>query len=121
MRRQSISLCIGLFLFALLLFAQSSANIVGTVRDASGAVVPGARVAAVNLQTGYKELRQTESDGSFKLLLLPVGHYQFSVRKKKGFQKYVQTDVALRRQRQHHHRCFPLLSPSTTTPPSMFP
>jgi hypothetical protein len=76
------------------MFAQSSANIVGTVRDTSGAIVPGAQVTVLNTQTGYTQGRQSDADGSYKLPLLPVGQYQLTV-EKAGFQKYVQTAIVL--------------------------
>ena len=64
------SLPFALVLFPALTFAQSSANIVGTVRDTSGALVPGAQFSVVNTQTGYTQSRQTDSDGAYKLPLL---------------------------------------------------
>jgi hypothetical protein len=75
-------------------FAQSTATIVGTVRDSSGAVVPGATVSATNKQTAFTMTRQSGEDGAFKLPLLPVGSYDVTV-EKTGFQRYVQTGVAL--------------------------
>ena len=48
-------LAIWLSLGALLLNAQSErGTITGTVRDASGAIVPGAKVVLTNTQTGVK-------------------------------------------------------------------
>ena len=94
MRMRSSCLAIGLFFLALPGFAQSTANIVGTVRDSSGGVVPGARVTARNVQTDYSQSRQTDSNGAYKLLLLPVGSYEMIV-EREGFQKYVQTNIVL--------------------------
>jgi Outer membrane receptor for ferrienterochelin and colicins len=75
-------------------FGQSTASIVGTVRDTSGAVVPDATVSATNTQTAFKISRQSGGDGAFKLPLLPVGRYDVTV-EKSGFQRYVQTGVSL--------------------------
>ncbi|MFB3829633.1 MAG: carboxypeptidase regulatory-like domain-containing protein [Bryobacteraceae bacterium] len=83
-----------LFFFPAFLFAQSSANIVGTVRDSSGAVVPEAQVKVVNTQTGYTQSRATAADGSYRLPLLPVGQYELTA-EKSGFQKFVQTGIVL--------------------------
>src|ERR1035437_5627156 len=94
MRSRFSSLGIGLFLIALQLYAQSTANIVGTVRDPSGGLVPGAQVTATNAQTGYSQSRRTDANGEAKLLLLPVGGYQVTV-EKEGFRKYIQTDIVL--------------------------
>jgi len=79
MRTRSSCLAMGLFALALPGFAQSTANIVGTVRDSSGGVVPGARVTVRNIQTDYSQSRQTDSNGAYKLLLLPVGSYNMTV------------------------------------------
>src|SRR5215831_4981082 len=89
-----LRLGIGVSVLAAALWAQSTANIVGTIRDNSGGVVPGARVTARNLQTDYTQTRRAESDGAYKLLLLPIGSYVITV-EKEGFQKYVQTGIVL--------------------------
>lgn len=75
-------------------FAQSTATVVGTVRDTTGAVVPSAVVTATNLQTGLTVRRESSSDGAFKLPLLPVGIYDVAI-EKSGFQRYVQSGVTL--------------------------
>jgi len=74
--------------------AQSTATVVGTVRDATGAVVPAAAVTATNLQTGLTVRRESSNEGTFKLPLLPVGTYNVTV-EKSGFQRYVQSGVVL--------------------------
>lgn len=89
-----IFLCATLLLFPVFLSAQSTANIVGTVRDTSGAVVPDADVRAVNTQTGYTQSAQTTAGGGFRLPLLPIGQYDLSV-EKAGFQKFVQTGITI--------------------------
>jgi len=70
-----------------LTFAQSqsaSGSIEGSVTDATGAVVAGARVTARNLQTGLSREAMSNSDGLYRLPLLPVGDYDFTV-EKQGF------------------------------------
>lgn len=83
-----------LFLFALSAFSQSTARIVGTVRDSSGAAVPDATVSAVNTQTSLREIRQTAPDGTFSIPLLPVGRYEVEI-SKQGFQKVVRSGIVL--------------------------
>src|SRR5260370_1482402 len=65
-----------------LVFAQGGATgaITGTVQDASGAVIFGAKVDVVNEATG-QVLRQvsTDSSGTFTATLLPVGNYALEV------------------------------------------
>ncbi len=86
--------CLSGLLLAALLFAQATANLVGTVKDATGAAVPGARVTAVNVQTGLRQARQSGPDGTYSLPLLPVGQYRLEV-EKEGFQRYVQSGITL--------------------------
>ena len=75
---------VGLFIACLsgLMLAQGGATgaISGTVSDASGAVVAGARVDVVNEATGQAERHvTTDSAGAFTATLLPVGTYTVQV------------------------------------------
>lgn len=74
--------------------AQSTARIVGTVRDSTGAAVPGATVIATNVQTSLSETRVTTIDGGYLFPLLPVGQYQVQV-SKEGFKKIVRSGIVL--------------------------
>ena len=59
----------------------------GTVKDPSGAVIEGAQVEIVNLQTGTVERTvTTNSSGTFTANLLPVGRYKINV-SASGFSK----------------------------------
>jgi len=61
-------------------FAQASTGqIKGVVADASGAVIPGAHVTVVSLDTGFTRDAVSGGDGSFLVPLLPPGHYQIQV------------------------------------------
>ena len=68
-----------------LLSAKVTGSISGAVRDAQGAVVPGATVSARNVQTGLVEKLETDSVGFYNFPALPVGTYDLSV-EKTGFQ-----------------------------------
>ncbi len=75
---------VGLFIACLsgLMFAQGGATgaITGTVSDASGAVVAGAKIDIVNEGTGQMERHvTTDSAGTFAATLLPVGTYTVQV------------------------------------------
>src|SRR5688572_13213885 len=83
-----------LFLFSFSLFAQSTARIVGVIRDTSGAAVPGATVTATNTNTALSEVRTTTEEGIYTFPLLPVGSYQLEV-SKDGFQKVLRSGLAL--------------------------
>lgn len=59
------------------LFAQSAGStLTGRVSDESGGAVPGVTVTATNPQTGLTRTSVTESDGSYRLLALPIGTYK---------------------------------------------
>jgi len=66
--------------------AQSdTGNIVGTVTDATGAVIPDAPVTATNTETGQKLTAVSNGAGEFNILAVPRGSYSVAV-KVKGFQ-----------------------------------
>jgi hypothetical protein len=88
-------------LFAPLLVASSlafgqltTADILGTVTDASGAVIPNAQVTLTNLGTQEKRTVTSNDAGDYTFTLLPVGHYSISV-KSKGFKSFSTTDLAV--------------------------
>ena len=93
-------LVLSLFLLgALLVFsqpvaAQATAAVVGTIRDPTGATVPGARVSVTNVQTALVASSTTGTDGTYTILLLPVGEYRLQV-EAAGFQAYVRSGITL--------------------------
>ncbi len=67
-------------LFPATLMAQiTTGTILGTVSDASGAVLPGATVTATNLDTGLVRATITNEAGAYTLVNLPIGNYQVKV------------------------------------------
>src|SRR6202035_3351806 len=72
-----------------------SGNLVGTVIDSSGAVVPNASVEATKIDTGITTTTTTGSTGAYRFENLPVGTYRIVV-KSGGFKTAVQqVDVVL--------------------------
>ena len=57
----------------------TSADIVGTVADSTGAIIPNAPVVLLNLDTKSKRTDTTNSSGDFQFTLLPIGHYSVTV------------------------------------------
>src|SRR5262245_44344421 len=55
--------------------AQAIGEILGTVRDPSGAVVPRAKITAVQTDTGLTRSTVSGAEGTFTLPQLPVGSY----------------------------------------------
>jgi len=74
--------------------SQNSAQIQGTVLDASGSAVPGADIKAIQTDTGITRATQTGAGGDYVLADLPVGPYRLEVRKT-GFSTYVQSGLVL--------------------------
>jgi len=78
-------------------FAQSQAingTIEGTVKDASGAVLPGVTVTVLNTDTGTQRVVVTNESGLFRAPLLPLGRFTVTA-ELSGFSKYEQTGIGL--------------------------
>lgn len=74
------------------LWAQTSGAITGTVKDATGAVIPSSKVKATDLATGITHTATTNQSGSFNFPLLAVGDYSVAV-SSKGFETQKQTGI----------------------------
>jgi hypothetical protein len=76
-------------------FAQlPTATILGIVRDSSGGVIPGADVAAKNIETGQSRTTISAEDGSYRFPALPVGNYEVRA-ELAGFQAVVRNGLSL--------------------------
>ena len=75
-------------------WAQSTAQVNGTVSDQSGAVLPGVEVTAIQTETGNVRNTVTNETGSYVLPSLPIGPYRLEVALP-GFRTYVQTGIVL--------------------------
>lgn len=76
-------------------YAQApSATVQGTAIDESAAIVPGARVTVVNLETGLQRSRTCDANGTFVVSLLPPGRYQVTA-EHDGFIPTRVTDLVL--------------------------
>ena len=80
-------LILGMGLFATQALAQSQAStgqIGGTVKDSAGAVIVGATITVDNAATGFSQTVTSGEGGLYRVVLLPPGNYQVTVRQK-GF------------------------------------
>jgi hypothetical protein len=59
----------------------TTGSIVGTVKDAQAAVIPGASVVVTNMATHADRKVTTDSGGSFVIQFLPPGVYQATISK----------------------------------------
>src|SRR6266481_1486400 len=76
------------------LWAQSTAQLTGTVKDQSGAVLPVVEVTATQTATGSSRSVVTDETGSYVLTNLPVGPYRLEAALP-GFRTFVQTGIVL--------------------------
>jgi hypothetical protein len=97
--REFILVPIG-FLFAILLaillmshsaFGQAgSGRIAGSVKDETGAVIPGSSVTLLNTATGVTQTTTSNDEGIFNFPVVSIGQYELDVTKD-GFNRYRQT------------------------------
>jgi len=97
MKRISVALFIALLgstMACASVWAQATAQITGTVRDQSGAVLPGVEVTATQIETSIARSAVTNETGSFILPNLPLGPYRVEAALT-GFRTFVQTGIVL--------------------------
>ena len=74
--------------------AGATAQISGTVRDASGGVLPGVDVTATQTETNFSRSAVTDENGNYMLPNLPVGPYRLQAMLS-GFRTFRQTGIVL--------------------------
>ena len=74
--------------------AQISGLVVGTVKDNSNAVIPGATVTLTNKATNVSQTTVTSETGDFRFPIVPVGPYKISA-EATGFQKGELSDLTV--------------------------
>ncbi len=72
----------------------TTASISGTILDEQQAVVPNATVTVRNVGTGLTRTNQTNAEGRFNFVNLPIGAYELTA-EAANFSKYVQTGITL--------------------------
>src|ERR1035441_801582 len=83
-----------LFCAATLMAQATTAEIVGTVIDNTGGVVPNAKVTVKHIATDVTLSMPTNTAGDYDFSLLPIGTYEVSV-EATGFKRSVTKDVAI--------------------------
>ena len=98
MKKILLSVFVGLLLIAVAsgnCWAQGgTAQISGTVKDQTGAVLPGVELTATQTATGLARTVVTNETGSYTLPNLPVGPYRVEATLP-GFRTFVQTGIVL--------------------------
>jgi hypothetical protein len=93
-----------------LLYGQSTGSFSGTITDATGSAVPGAKVTVTIPATGLTRTTTTNSTGEYIIPLLGVGIYKVQV-EQTGFQNAAAEDVRL--QVDEHRELDFKLNPAT--------
>jgi len=75
-------------------WAQDTANIVGTVMDSTGAVIPGVKITAANTEKGISRALATNAAGEYTAANLPIGNYTVTA-EAPGFQKLIREGITL--------------------------
>src|SRR5215471_3061688 len=77
-----------------IMWSQATAQISGTVKDQSGAVLPGVEVTVTQMDTGIVRTTVTNETGSYVLPNLVTGPYRLEAALA-GFRSFVQTGIVL--------------------------
>jgi hypothetical protein len=85
---------VAIVLFSGSAWAQATATISGTVRDQSGAVLPGVTITVTQQETGLLRTTVSNDTGSYVLPNLPLGPYRLEAMLQ-GFATFVQTTIVL--------------------------
>src|SRR5215475_7337752 len=86
---------IGIFSIPALGPGRVTGTITGVVTDPKAAVLQGAKVTALNKATGFKQETATDSNGFYRLDLLPVGAYSVTIAPTAGFKQAVNNAINL--------------------------
>ena len=78
-RRATLLACVFVLVFAVRAFAQfETGAVLGQIRDDTGAVVPGAAVTLLNVETGVAIERVTDTEGGYEFFTVRPGTYKVS-------------------------------------------
>ena len=72
----------------------TSTEVLGTVTDASGAVIPNARVNLLRVATGERRQTVTDSTGNYSFPLIEIGEYTVTA-EMDGFKRQTQTQTGI--------------------------
>ena len=89
-------------LLAPLAFAQSTANITGTISDPAGSLIPQARLKIRHVDTNASRQSVTDAEGSYTITNLTPGLYELTV-EKEGFRTHRETAITLELAQTQHH------------------
>ncbi len=92
--RFAVCVLLALFVLSPLYGQTSTATIVGTVSDQTGAVIPGAQVSATHVDTGRVRTTSSNERGDYYIANVAIGRYNVSA-ELEGFSKQEVSDIVL--------------------------
>lgn len=93
-RRMTIASAMLLWLTGVAPAQVDTGSILGTVKDTTGAIMPGVRVTLTNTDTGRQQSKTTGSSGTYIFTPIKIGHYSL-VAELKGFQRVEHSNVTV--------------------------
>src|SRR6476620_5878499 len=86
-----------ILLMASAVFAQTAGTgtLVGTITDSTGAIIGGAKVTVVNMDTAFVSEATASAEGSYYVPYLSPGTYRMTI-ETAGFKKYVRDGIIIR-------------------------
>src|SRR5574340_320424 len=69
-------------------------RIIGSVKDQSGAVIPGVKLTITNTQTGQTAEAETRVDGAYETVPLRIGSYRVAA-EREGFKRALHEGIVL--------------------------
>jgi hypothetical protein len=94
MKRTLILLAVTLLTVCFSALAQDTANIVGTVKDSTGAVIAGAKISVSNPQKGFTRALVSNAVGEYSAPKVPIGDYVITA-EVPGFRKLVRAGITV--------------------------
>ena len=76
-------------------FAQTTSTITGVIQDQAGAVVPGVKLVATQIETGLRRTTISDSTGRYTFPEMRVGAYEVRA-ERDGFRTVVRQGIVLR-------------------------
>ena len=99
-RQRALRFVLCIFVFVAMAAAQTtSTEVLGTVSDASGAVIPSAKVTLLRVATGEKRDGVTDSSGNFSFPLIEIGEYRVTA-EAQGFKTETKTGITVELQQK---------------------
>jgi Carboxypeptidase regulatory-like domain/TonB-dependent Receptor Plug Domain len=77
----------------------TSTEVLGTVTDTSGAVIPSAKITLLRVGTGERRVEATDSSGNYSFPLIEIGDYTVSV-EMSGFKTETKTGITVELQQK---------------------